>query len=199
VDGRELVGLALVVALAVGGCDGETRSPRAPARGSPDPTESQTPNEASYPDVAVRLRDAPRDCPGPDVERSRPTRFYGPLIGKTPLWAGFYARLDRRGSVHAPDARKTPVGYRIKVLWIVGPRRRERVRVTGAQVASGEPILFSVFGRGGEVAVLDPDNADSISEHTAWREFPSYLFFPRAGCYEIRMVVGWRITFGFGR
>jgi len=191
------VGLVLVVAVAVGGCD-EEPSPEAGPR-EPTTAPSRSADETPPPAVAPRLKRAPRDCPGPDLERSRATRFYGPMVGESPLWGGFYARLDRRGSFHIPDARKTPVGYRIKVLWVMGAGRRDPVRVRGGLIGTEEPILFSVFGRGGEVAVLDPENPDAASERPAWREFPSYLFLPRAGCYELKMVGGWTIAFGFGR
>ncbi len=167
-------------------------------------TPSSTPTKGTPPRVAAKLGPPPTDCTGPAPDPRPVVRLYGSLEGKRPVWAGIYARYRREHQAfYASDARRTRYGYRIKVLWIIHPRQESPVTIEGRRVGTGGPIYFDVGGTGKPVrsARLDPDDPGTVSQHD-WKEYPSYLFFGHAGCYELeaRWRGGsWRRVFGFGR
>jgi hypothetical protein len=103
------------------------------------------------------------------------------------MWAGFYARLKTPDSFHVSDAPRTQFGYRIKVLWVMTSEQKDPVSVTGA-TTSGEEVVFEVEGEPASAeAVLDPEAPGTVPENRKWKEFPSYLYFPRAGCYRLEV------------
>ena len=170
----------------------ETVSPSAPAA---------TPNP---PRVAAKLGPPPANCTGPAPDPRRVVRLYGSLTGERPVWGGIYARYrPEHQAFYASDAPRTRFGYRIKVLWVVHPRQKAPVTVEGRALATGDPVYFDVGGTGSPEpsAHLDPDEPGTVPEHD-WKEYPSYLFFGRAGCYDLEASWpggGWRRVFGFGR
>jgi len=155
--------------------------------------------------VAVTLRSPPAGCPGPSAEPQRPTRLYGKLYGRQPVWGGFYAEFDPHVHVfHAADAPRTDTGWRIKVLWIVHRDQSDPV-VLSAHRGDGEPVWFEIAVIGPPPATsagLDPAHPENVAERGGWKEFPSYVYFPSAGCYTLEASWRggrWRIGFGFGR
>lgn len=59
----------------------------------------------------------------------------------------------------------------------------------------------NAFHAGDAEPRLDPSHPGAVSEGD-WKEFPSYLYFPRAGCYALRARWPggeWDLGFGFGR
>ena len=123
------------------------------------------------------------------------------LVGEKPLWAGFYATYDddRRAFI-VRSAPRRRYGFRVKVLWIVAPGTDQPPTITGTNLETGAPVHFSVQGLGvTTVATLGPGRG--VSE-TAWGESPSYLYFDRAGCFELNTESAdrsWRLVFGLGR
>jgi hypothetical protein len=155
-------------------------------------------------DVAGRLLPAPDHCRGPSPKPRIVAPAYGKLIGFKPLWAGFYAAYQQeRQAFRAADAPRKPYGFRIKVLWIMSPGQEGQVNITGTNLGNGRPMYFRVedLAQQATTASLDPSaNESPPTDH--WREFPSYMYFDGAGCFELEApwdTSSWRIVFGFGR
>jgi hypothetical protein len=135
-------------------------------------------------------------------------RYFGPLIGSSPLWGGFYAKLDRQANAFGTGAnvRRTAYGWRIKVLWVIEPAASTPVMISGADTSTGQPLYFWTGGvhPHGPIAQLtiDPAHPAIPIQHGQWKEFPSYLYAPSAGCYRLSASWqggGWTLGFGFGR
>jgi hypothetical protein len=157
------------------------------------------------PVVARHLGHPPGDCSGPPPRPTTVSKEFAPLVGKTPLWASFYAELDRsKGTYLAHDAPRTGKGWRIKVLWVMKPGNHSIVRVRGANTATGEPMWFAVDGEDADAVtegVMDPATP-SVEGEGGFNEFTSYVYFPRAGCYRLTArsdAATWSLGFGFGR
>jgi hypothetical protein len=193
--------LALVVALVIAGCNRQ-QSDRRDGPGAHD--FLRTGGKSSPAPVAQRLHAPPRDCRGPNPRTTVVARAYGPLVGAAPVWAGFYASYRREAHAYrAPDAPRTRHGFRVKVLWIMSSDQRDPVRITGANLSTGLSVSFEVEGSRvpRTSATLDPAAEDVIVQRGGWKEFPSYIYFARAGCYElvVRWPSGsWRLAFGLG-
>lgn len=155
------------------------------------------------PRVSDILGPLPMECVGPVLKPTRPSLNYGGLYGARPVWAGFYAEVDSSGrAFHAPDAPRTDLGWRIKVLWIMDPKGSSPVSLAGRNTTSSEPIWFEVAeSQATTAAMLDPADPENIGDG-GWREFPSYLYFPSSGCYVLEGTWAsgsWQLAFGFGR
>jgi hypothetical protein len=200
----EAIGVgALVVVLAVGSCTGRGAN-RATQRSSERAsTSSAPPATGDRPrDVSATLRAAPQSCAGASIPFGRAGPF-GELVGRAPAWAGFYASRHGRTAFSAPDAPRTRYGWRIKVLWILRAAEAVPAIISGANSATGEALWLQPTGRKPSTeARLDPAQPGAPSEDPGWLNYPSYLFFPRAGCYELSVrssAGGWNMSFGFGR
>jgi len=205
--GRLVLGVVLVCSPPACRPDGtreatrDTVMPPDPATPAPMAT-----TRATEPPVAKRLARSPAYCPGPPP---RLTGFgdYGNLAGSTPVWAGFYATFDRAGERYRidRDAPRTAHGWRIKVLWVVGPELERSARVEGHDLTTRAALWFEVGDedRGpAPFAILDPANPGIPPTSDGYNEFPSYLYVPQAGCYELETEWGagrWRLVFGLGR
>lgn len=166
-------------------------------------TTSPSPSP-SLPEVSLDLGAPPSRCAGTSPRPQSVDPSYGKVIGGDPLWGGFYAKLDAKANAfHAGDAERTELGWRIKVLWLIRPEQTEPVTVEGMHASSGEHLWFEVADQGENTTEprLDPSHPGAVSEGD-WKEFPSYLYFPRAGCYALRARWPggeWDLGFGFGR
>jgi hypothetical protein len=104
---------------------------------------------------------------------------------------------------HAPDARRTHRGWRIKVLWVMRSDQQAVVTIEGSNVKTGQPLWFKpADAKAGPAAVLDPAHPGAPSERAGWLNFPSYLYVPSAGCYTLSARSsgeGWDMVFGFGQ
>jgi hypothetical protein len=169
------------------------------------PVVSPTPRATfSPPVVAVDLRDPPAGCPGPRLRLRTVSAGYGKLVGSGPLRGGIYAELDERtDAVHAPDAPRTELGWRIKILWVLRPDQKRPVTIDGSDGSPEGPVVFELSeGDPTTVARLDPADPGVPPEKGRWLEFPSYVYFPRAACYRLSARWaggGWDLGFGFGR
>jgi hypothetical protein len=198
----------VALALAAAGCRGEDTSktgddtktrPGASARSAGTTNEEE-------PHVAKRLARAPSTCTGP-TPRLVGFGDYGNLAGSSPLWAGFYAAFDPAGQRYRieRDAPRTTYGWRIKVLWIVGPKLDRPARFEAGELATGAALWFEIGEEDREPApfgTLDPANPGVPPTNDGYKEFPSYLYVPQAGCYalEAEWPDGrWRLVFGLGR
>jgi hypothetical protein len=124
-------------------------------------------------------------------------------VGDEPLWVGFYAKYSQdRQAFAAADPPHRRYGFRIKILWIMSPRQKEPVTTTGMNIKRGTPLHFDVeeLAQHDTAATLEPE-LGGLGEG-AWREFPSYLYFDGAGCFELEAEWddgSWRLVFGLGR
>jgi hypothetical protein len=171
---------------------------------TPPPTPSASPSLPT-PLVSLRLGYPPGGCRGPAPRPATVSKEFAPLVGKTPLWAGFYAELDRSERTYsAHDAPRTEKGWRIKVLWVMKPGNHSIVRVLGTNTRTGEPMWFAVDGEDADAVtegVMDPATP-SVEGEGGFNEFTSYVYFPRAGCYRLTAdsdAGTWSLGFGFGR
>jgi hypothetical protein len=74
----------------------------------------------------------------------------------------------------------------MKALWIVEANGRGPITLHGSRVGGGRPLSFSIQqAEPATAAVLDPEHPAIPIQHGSWREFPSYLYFPETGCYEL--------------
>jgi hypothetical protein len=204
--GRKTV-LVLVaqIALLSAGCQAESRPPRDAGSTRHVAPASPSPSQRALPIVARRLGPPPGNCPGPYPRPQNVAAAYGPLIGGRPLWAGMYAGYDpKRHAYRADDAPRTRYGFRVKVLWIMAPDPDATVTISARNLERNTPLWIDVEDAGdagmGTRVVLDPRFGGT--GEGGWREFPSYVFFDRAGCFELRASSAegsWRIRFGFGR
>jgi hypothetical protein len=196
----------VAVVIVLTSCSSGARSvqPTTTPPASRSPTPSARPSLPT-PVVSLRLGHPPGGCGGPAPRPATVSKEFAPLVGKTPLWAGFYAELDRSKRTYAAhNAPRSEKGWRIKVLWVMKPGNRSIVRVRGTNASTGEPMWFAVDGEDTDAvteAVMDPATP-SVEDPTGFNQFTSYVFFPRAGCYRLtaRSDAGtWSLGFGFGR
>lgn len=174
-----------------------------PARPSHPVTSASASATFSPPIVAADLDAPPAGCPGPRP-RPRAVDDYGKVMGSGPLRGGVYAELDTRANAfHAHDAPRTEVGWRIKVLWLVRPDQAQPVTIEGSGSTTEGPVVFEPSGADPMLmARLDPADPGVPPEKGHWLEYPSYTYFPRAGCYRLSARWpggGWDVGFGFGR
>jgi hypothetical protein len=186
--GRILVALAIAGTLVLTGCSGATDEKKVPVS------------------VATRLEPPPSGCRGPVPARSQPPGTeLGRMFGHAPVWAGPYATYEPSAqALHlGPDAPRARLGWRIKVLWALSPEIDEKVAVSGQEVTDGTPVSFALAeGAPTTSAILDPaaPGVPVITDEPL--QFPSYAYFPRAGCYslEARWNDGdWSMVFAVGR
>ena len=205
-DRKAAAVIATCVALLSTGCDpSQQPPPREYVANRDSPPRTEVPTRDQLPEVAPKLGPAPRDCPGPYARPRKVAAAYGFLVGGTPLWAGMYAPHERSDRAYrAADAPRTRFGFRVKVLWVMRPASDATVTISGRNLSTDAPLRFEVEelgdeGSGTEVR-LDPHLGGT--GESGWKEFPSYVFFDRAGCFELRAAStdgAWRIRFGFGR
>jgi hypothetical protein len=196
------LGTLLLAVATLSGCTGDDSRSSAStgARKMIRPTRTV---EVSPPSVVrTKLRHAPTTCDDISIPLMRHSP-YGTVVGRKPVWGGFYVngRADD-GILEAGDAPRTPHGWRIKVLWVMRRSQASRVRLHGANQETGHPVWFEPADQdAAPVATLDPTRPGAPSERRRWLNFPSYVYFPEAGCYEVqaRSANGqWRMEFAFG-
>jgi hypothetical protein len=203
--------VALALSVVAGACACTDRGPPPSARGPAPAPPSTASLAAGTPTADVptsgtpTLARAPTNCPPPRPKLQRVSSRLAPLTGGRPVWAGFYARLDpRSGRLHLEeDAPHTPDGWRIKVLWAVAEDQLTPVTVHGRELRTGKALRIDVGDAPqSRVATLDPANPGTPAFQGEPREFPSYVYFPRAGCYAIEARWGaghWRFVLAVGR
>ena len=183
-------------------CSGSSQSTAPPTSA----TLGSVPSSGAVEPIARRLDASPEGCDGPAPHYERIARYFGSLAGGSPIWGGFYARFDEEtNAFHGTQAPLKNDGWRIKVLWVIDPDASTPVTLSGRNTATDAPLKFETSG-GGEVAtnspVLDPANPAIPIQDGNWKEFPSYVYFPSAGCYVLSASWSggsWQMGFGFGR
>ena len=172
------------------------------ARGDEDGGVATTTTRGSGAAIARVLEAAPRGCDAAPLVRRRVSPAYAPLLGADPVWFGPYLAIDRRRALlRIPDdAPRTEHGWRVKFLWIVRKQAPGPITLAGVD-GRGRPLLFEPEDQAlSDQGRLDPAGADPVA--SGFVEFPSYVYFPGAGCFELAARWpggGWRLRFGAGR
>jgi hypothetical protein len=175
-----LIGLLLLVAACAGGSASQQA-----------PTHILTP-------TAPPLGMVPQDClPGPTPKKV--TAQFGPLIGGSPIWAAGFAGPHATIPL-SPQDPYTPYGWTVKILWGIEPGYTHAVTLHGENLRTGARLYFNVTGQPTPAPVLDPEAVGTPINQ--WKDFPSHLFIPTAGCYALEATWPggqWRITFAAGQ
>jgi hypothetical protein len=137
------------------------------------------------------------------LERVEVSPDYAPLLGRAPVWFGPYLDVDEgRSILRIPaDAPRTPYGWRVKFLWIVDLPQAAPVTLHGGEVSGPRALWIEPESaeQAATEAALDPGPPGSGS---GFKEFPSYIYLPAAGCYFLQAAWqggSWRIDFAAGR
>jgi len=200
---------ALIVVGLVASLAGGQTSPGGAATPEPqDSPSAATPAATPVPTVvtADEFDPPPSDCGGPAPRQIDPA--FAPAVGAPPAWAvgfvGPQATLSVTDGGTREDLelmRRTRYGWTRKVLWVLEPG--QPVTLRGGSLGDGAPLWFQFDGERPTTApVLDPRFPEARGGRGNWREFPSYVYIPAAGCYflEARWAGGsWRLTFAAGR
>lgn len=158
----------------------------APARANQ--TTSATPAAAASPSA----------CPMPKGSAIPGATFFAPWgLGSSPVWAvglGTPPEPVRQQLPATPPSRDvfgpgavgpTRDGWFLRVLWVIAPGTTEPVTLRGRS-AGGESLRFDISNRGVvTTAVLDPGDPPIPIQQGGWAEFPSDVYFPATGCYEL--------------
>jgi hypothetical protein len=202
------IAAALVVFL--GACSPTTPAPSStdelhrpsPIASSSQPTAITSPERLLPSPTAKPLGVAPEGCPGPEPRTETVADFIGPVAFGPPLWAGVYATYNAATNTYsAPDAPLTEHGWRIKILYLLEPGHDTAVELVGEGVeATDGAVVFAVEGTApSTVATFDPGSPAIPVQHEGWREYPTYAYFPSAGCYLLTATwTGGRSELGFG-
>jgi hypothetical protein len=131
---------------------------------------------------------------------------YAPLLGRAPVWFGPYLKVDeRRSTFHIlADAPRTDHGWRVKFLWVIDPGQEAPVTIRGGDLSGDRGLSLEPEGtKVSASATLDPGRPGVPPDPSSgFKEFPSYVYFPAAGCYFLEATWpggSWRIVFAAGR
>ena len=174
---------------------------------SPAGMMTATPTLASVPPEPT-LSPVPQHCPVSNPTPHMILPGLGPVIGASPVWAGW-----PRGPVIAhlspppgtPDTYEPPYGWAmLKTIWEVGPNYTHPVTVRGYDLVDHTPLLIQFLDNPPKAdAVLDaqhPDHPVSVVGE-GWAEWGSNFVVPKAGCYvvDVSWPTGhWSVTFAAG-
>jgi hypothetical protein len=146
-----------------------------------------------------KLGRPPASCRGSQTTQ---IQSVGRAIGESPLFAADFGRP--RAVLHVENGPLTKYGWRVKVLFVLEAGANDPVSVRGRNLRTRRPIWFRVPpGAPTRAQAFDPAKPPVPPEAgSRWKDFPSYLFLPSAGCYrlEARWAGGsWAKTFAGGR
>lgn len=101
-----------------------------------------------------------------------------------------------------PQFVDTDNGWGMKALWVLQGSWTTPVTIQGDRVGGGAPLAFDVqYGQPPVQELrLDPANPGIPVQHGYWREWPSMLFAPTSGCYELSATWdggSWSVTIPF--
>jgi hypothetical protein len=137
---------------------------------------------ASFGQPQPLLGAAPTVC-GPPPPLSRPNANYAPMVGGAPFW--FAPGIGADSALHiTADGPHTELGWRVKTLWVVAKQLGAPVTVRVGGLA-GERMRIQFGGaRTYTSFLLDPANPRAFHD-PEMADFPSYAYFPKAGCYFV--------------
>src|SRR6266511_4236062 len=172
--------LSGVIRVTVAGTNGETI---AGVDGNPAsfPARARLARLASFGQPQPLLGPAPTAC-GPPPQ-SRPNANYAPMVGEAPFW--FAPGIGADSALHVTaNVPHTELVWRVKTLWVVAKQLRAPVTVRVGGLA-GERMRVQFGGvRTYASFLLDPENPRAFHD-PEMADFPSYAYFPKAGCYFV--------------
>jgi hypothetical protein len=182
---------AFCAAAVLSSCTGG--KPRAGTPEGSPPQADSTSSTSPSAKVARSLGPPPRGCGAPRLPRSEVSPNYAPLLGRAPVWFGPYLSVDARRSAFRvlADAPRTEHGWRVKFLWVIGPRQEAPVTLRGRDLSGEHQLPLEL--EGAEVAAsatLDPERPGALPED------------PAGGCYFLEASWpggSWKIAFAVGR
>lgn len=103
----------------------------------------------------------------------------GPVFAVGPMdWGTVSLRYD-----HA-----IAQGWPVKELWVINPRHTGPVTLSGHNLVTGTPLVFSFSGGPASPSPTRPKLKGSplgAAGSGIWAQDPSYVVFPEAGCYTV--------------
>jgi hypothetical protein len=189
-----LAGLALSGVLVA--CSASPPATRGPL---PTPSPFKVGLEATPTDVAP----TPSFCTGPravPIEASVPRRLspmFADGIGGGPVYA---VGLMDSAAVSLDNDTALAQGWPAKELWVINPRHRGPIALSGHNLVTGAPVWFS-FSGGSVLRASTHPKLNGYDGGVGWTQFPSYLVFPQAGCYTVSAkwsTGSWHVTVAVG-
>lgn len=177
-EGSFLAGLALSGVLV--GCSASLPTTRGPL---PTPSPFKVGLAATPTDVAP----TPSFCTGPralPITASVPRRLspmFGDGIGGGPVYA---VGLMDSAAVSLENDSALAQGWPAKELWVINPRYRGQIALSGHNLVTGAPVWFS-FSGGSVPSTSTHPKLNGYDGSVGWTQFPSYVIFPQAGCYTV--------------
>ena len=92
-------------------------------------------------------------------------------------------------------------GWPVKTLWPVRQHTRGKVRLSGHDLSTGQPVWFSVSTLSRHPVLNWRHPTAAAGPQEGWSQFASQVIFPGAGCYRIRATwarASWTLTVGVG-
>jgi len=148
-------------------------------------------------------------CPGSaGTEIPGVTEFSSVGLGELPVWLAGWGNPPATPAAGATEPTVpglnfqpgapylAPYGWGHRALWVIEPGFTEPVALRGASLDDGTPVWFNPGAPGDDptrAPVLDPRRPGIPLQHgdwttsppALWAEFPSAMYFPRTGCYEL--------------
>lgn len=159
--------------------------------GNPTPPTRSVPT----PPPAIALSPESASCHPPLPQIIDPS--FGPAVGTAPLWAIGPIGAQPFPVTGPPDVAGSE--HKVKVLWVVAPHQQDPIKLRGNNLADGTPLSFEFPGTPPATeVVLYPQVPGIPVQHGQWKEWPSYLYVPVAGCYALEAQWpdgSWRLTF----
>jgi hypothetical protein len=161
---------------------------------SPSKSNAERSSSPTSEPIAVSLGPPPA-CGG-----NTPTLIpsFGSGIGGSGVWALSFGGSE--ATAHIGNARRTSHGWTLKVLFIAMKTLPLDVHVVGRSISQGSSLWFeSVTGRTAPKLTL---GLHTIPPTKGWRQYPSHVFIPAAGCYELKAswpTGSWTAVFSAGK
>ena len=166
---------------------------------------SSTPGPLSSPTLPPTLAATPEPV-GPLTTKQ--LEGVGPLQGATPIWTALPLKVQYKEEYKTPMA--TPHGWLLRrVLWVFEPGFRLPVIITGKNLEDGSRMRFTPNSEK-ELVVQEElrlilaegqDQPPSYRLDSAWADWYTNVYFPKAGCYQLEAQIGtstWRMVVAFG-
>lgn len=152
----------------------------------------------ALPVVAPELDYAPLNCgPLPVLQELSPD--IARMAGGSP-----FGLVGIAGEGYIPVAPNNPTkwGYIANTYWVTAPSYTGTVSLKGANIADGTPLWFDLNNGATTNPTLDTRHPGAVTLPSGWNHWPSYLYIPKAGCYQIEATWpggSWEITIGAGK
>lgn len=189
-----LAGLGLAGTLV--GCSASPPAPR-------NPLPTPTPFKSGLDATPTNLAPVPSFCAGPRAVPARAavprhlSSVFADGIGAGPVYA---VGLMDSATISLENDHAVAQGWPAKELWVIDPRYTGPITLSGHNLVTGAPVWFSLEGPTSTHPKLK-GSPPGAGPSGIWTQDPSYVVFPRAGCYTVsaRWSTGsWQVTEAVG-